>query len=173
MQQPDPPRPDPADDDAQDAQHSIATFSSLINNADAKAGLAAAAVAALVAMVAQQNEALAAALSASSATERVALACLVLFAAACLTAVVSIGVALVPRTPAGTNGGRFSYPTVAEDDWRFTPADRAQAAEQAWSQARTLARILKRKFAAVKVAVYALGGSFVAFCVWTVAASLT
>jgi hypothetical protein len=158
-------------DDVGDAFQANSGFSSYINNADAKAGLGAAAAAAIVAGVSQQSAAMGSALTAHTSTERWARFVLVLLAIALLVAVVSIGVALVPRTPVGVNGGRFSFPTVAEDSWQFDPATRPQAAQEAWAQAQTLARIAKRKFAAIRVAIYALGAAFLLFCCWSAVAS--
>jgi hypothetical protein len=162
----------PCGDDVGDACHAISEFSGLVNNADAKAGLAAAAMAAIVAGVAQKGPAIKAAAATGTVTATVALVFLVLLGVALVATVASIGFALIPRTPRGTRGGRFSYPTVADDDWQFAAATRAQAADEAWSQARTLSRILCRKFTAVKFALYFLGASFLLFCGWTVASSL-
>jgi hypothetical protein len=159
------------DSDLADALHAISHFTSLIHNADAKAGLGAAAIAGLLAIASQQSDSISAALDSSTRLERAALLVLVAFATALLVTAVAIGYALIPRTPVGAEGGRFSYPTVARDDWRFGPADRAAAATEAWAQARTLARITRRKFAGVKVALIALGFAFVLCGVWTAIAA--
>ena len=160
-------------DDVDDARHAISEFSSLINNADTKAGLATAATAVIVAGIAQQQDALGDALGADTAAERWALVLVALTAIALLVTLVGLGLALIPRTPIGIRGGRFSYPTVAEEEWRFVPGmPRSHVASEAWAQARTLAQIVRRKFTAVKVALIALGVSFVLFCCWTTVAAL-
>ncbi len=158
---------DGADGDLGDALHAISHFTSLIHNADAKAGLGAAAIAGLLAIASQQADSITTAMSAGTGQEQAALSVLIALAISLIVTAVATGYALIPRTPLGTDGGRFSYPTVASADWRFQPVDRTQATAEAWAQAKTLAEIASRKFAGVRVALLALGVTFALCCAWT------
>src|SRR5688572_8695891 len=158
--------------DVEDAHHAIQQFGGLINNADAKAGPGAAAVAALVLGVPDQEEAVHATLHPSGASGWGAAVLLAVLAGSLFVAVISIGVSLIPRTPPGESGGRLSFPTLVRAGWRFEPKSREEAATEAWNQASVLAAIVTRKFAAVKVTVWALGISFLACGAWAVLATL-
>jgi hypothetical protein len=158
-------------DDVSDAFQTISVTTAYINNADAKAGFGAAAIAAIVIAISQQSSTLGVVLGADTTIEQWARIVLILLAIAMLFTVVGIGLTLIPRTPEVTKGGRFSFPTVAGEHWRFTPANRAAAANEAWAESQTLARIAKRKFSGMRISLWSLGAAFTFFGCWTVLAS--
>jgi hypothetical protein len=82
-----------------------------------------------------------------------------------------LALALLPRAAKVANASRFSFPNVAEEHWRFTPANRNTAANEAWAESQTLARIATRKFAGMKLSLWSLGAAFAFFCCWTVLSS--
>lgn len=158
-------------DDVSDAFQAISVTTAYINNADAKAGFSAAAAAAIVIAISQQSSTLGVALGAETTIEQWARVVLILLGIAILFTVVGIGLTLIPRTPDVVEGGRFSFPTVARQHWRFIPANRSTAANEAWAESQTLARIAKRKFSGMRISLWSLGAAFTFFCCWTVLAS--
>jgi hypothetical protein len=153
-------------DDVGDAFQAVTISTAFINNADAKAGLSAAAVTAVVAVLSQQTATIGTVLSGHTTADRWSLLDFILLALSLAMSCYGIGHALIPRHASGNGGGRFSFPDVAQRGWRFTPASRSGAALEAWAQAQTLAQIAKRKFIGVRIAIIALGVTFVTFMLW-------
>ncbi len=161
----------PDESDVADAFQAIASTNSYINNADAKAGLAAAAAAALVVAMTQQSK-FSVMLAPHSALQKWALSVLVLFGISICVTILEIGLALMPRIHSGgMDNNRFSFPSISTEEWHFVSTSRAQAAEESWIQAQTLARIAVGKFAHIKVALSTLGFSFFLFCLWATIAA--
>lgn len=168
--------PDQADPEADlaEALAAGAEFGCWVRNADTKAGLLAAATAVLVGALAQQTGTLGTFLAPETRLETVVLVLLVATGGGMLTTTVFLGHALIPRTPTSSEvPNRFSWPDMAEaDPAQLRRGDQAAAAHEAWCQAHTVAIIAKRKFDAIRRAVWSLGGSFLAFSAWVVVAAL-
>ncbi len=167
-----PPVPVEPADDLADAHKALGYFGTWINSADTKAGLLSAALAVVIAAVTQQRGAVADVVRPANGGELAALCLLGLLGAFVIVALVALARAITPRTQPSDIPSRFGFPTVAFHGWKHLPATRAQAAEEAWSQAHALAGIAATKNRAVRMASVAVFTTLPLYVSWSVVASL-
>lgn len=148
----------------------IGHFGAWIASADTKAALLAGGIA-ITAGAALDRSALRGVLDAEAPGRLIGLA---IFAAVVLSltlTVISLGLALIPRTASSGNGdNRFSFPQVARTE-QLPPSDSHRDAE-AWQQAKTLAIIAADKFRWIRYACIGFGASLALSIAWTITATV-
>jgi hypothetical protein len=140
--QPDP-RPLTASDDALPAMTSLTSW---VGNADTKIGILTGGLVLLTGSYVRQRRPVETVLNALEPLGVVALVLLALGVLALACAIGHVLVALRPRLAPGDRS-RFSFPHLAEADLdELMAGDAIQVRREAWSQARTLARIVRAKY---------------------------
>lgn len=159
-------------DDGADAHRAIAYVTGWINNADTKAGALLAVAGVLTAVILNQSETVAGVLALGQPTGAPFLVgFLAISAAGVLDAYRHLVTALRPSVDPPEMPNRFSFPSLAHhelDD--LGPSE--QAASEAWSQARLLARIVSRKYEAIRAVANRLALSGGAYVIWAVASTM-
>jgi hypothetical protein len=167
-----PPDRTTSEDDLADAHSAIVYASTWVNSADTKAGFLAAMSAVVIAAISQQTDEIGVAIQLAGNGRPVPLVLLVLVGSALAVALVALAFVITPRTPPPQAPSRFGFPTLASRGWKRVRATRAQAAEEAWDQARVLSRVARAKFKALRVAAVAEFLSVFLYAAWTVTVSL-
>ena len=161
-----------AADHLADAHQAVGYAGGWVNNADTKAGLLSAAVAVVIAATSQQAGAIKAVARFKHSSDVVAFTLFCLLGVAVTVALIALATALVPRTPPPQMSSRFGFPTLASPGWTPSPVTRAEAADEAWNQARVLSTIAQRKFVSLMVACVAVFVALPLYLAWMVAAAL-
>lgn len=159
-------------EDLADAHQAMGYFTIWIQNADTKAGLLSAALAVVLGAMAQQGKVLGDVLRPNHLGEWAALVLLCCLGFTVLVATISLALVLTPRTPPPQEPSRFGFPTVASDEWKHSPATRAQAGAEAWGQAQVLALIAARKYATLRFAARSVFLGIPLFAAWVVVTSI-